>query len=103
MTIQDLYDMCKEEYGIIGVDNHGSEHIHCPYEALNYKGNQLVWSPIKDIISHKVKKQKWILKSKSGKSIEVTSDHSLVVFRNNKQITIKPNEIKTGDKILIIK
>lgn len=103
LTIRELYDICKEEYGIIGVDDQGSEHIHCPFDSLNYKNGELVWSPVKDLISHSVTKEKWVLKTKSGKIIEMTSDHSLVVFRNGKQIVIKPRELCKTDKVLIIK
>ena len=102
MLLEDLYDICRKRYGIIGIDNQGSEHIMCPYKILNYKNGELTYSPVKDLISHTVTKPKWKLKTKSGKEIIVTSDHSLVVFRNNQQIVIKPNEIQSGDKVLSV-
>ena len=52
---------------------------------------------------HKVNKECFKIKTKSGKEIIVTEDHSCVVFRNNEQITIKAKDInKDTDKILSI-
>ena len=102
MLIEDLYTICKKQYGVICIDDQGSEHIRCPYEILNYKDGQVCYSKVKDIISHKVNKSKWQLKTKSGKEIYITSDHSLVVFRDNQKMIVKPNEIKPSDKVLTI-
>ena len=103
MTIEDLYETCKKMYGIKAIDNQGSEHINCPYKILNYKDGKIEHQPVKDIIAHKVTKSAWKIRTKTGKEIIVTNDHSMVVFRDGKQIVIKPTEIETGDKVLVIK
>ena len=104
MSIEDLFDICLElNKNNIYHDNQGSEHVPCMFNILNYSNNTLNYSKVKDVIRHKVKKEKWQLKTKTGKIIECTSDHSLVVFRDGKQITVKPNEILKTDKVLIIK
>lgn len=103
MTIEDLYEICKKMYGIKAIDDHGSEHINCPYKILNYKDGKVKHQPVKDIISHKVTKPAWKIRTKTGKEIIVTNDHSMVVFRNGVQLVVKPTEIKTGDKVLVIK
>ena len=46
---------------------------------------------------HKVKKSKFRIKSKSGKEIIVTGDHSCIVFRDGKQLTIKAKDINPDD------
>ena len=52
---------------------------------------------------HKVSKEQFKIKTKSGKEIIVTGDHSCIVFRNGKQLTIKAKDInKSTDKILSI-
>ena len=102
MMLEDLYDICRKYYGVKGFDDQGSEHINCPYEILNYKNNKVTYTKVKDIISHTVTKPKWKLKTKSGKEIIVTNDHSMVVFRNGVQTIVKPNEILKGDKVLTI-
>ena len=57
---------------------------------------------MKRIIRHKVTKTKWKLKTKSGKEIIVTNDHSMIVFRNDEKLTIRPSEILKTDKILTV-
>lgn len=102
MLIEDLYTICKKQYGVICIDDQGSEHIRCPYEILNYKDGHVCYSKVKDIISHKVNKSKWQLKTKSGKEIYITSDHSLVVFRDNQKTIVKPCEVQHNDNVLTI-
>ena len=52
---------------------------------------------------HKVKKSKFRIKSKSGKEVIVTGDHSCIVFRDGKQLTIKAKDINPKtDKILVV-
>ena len=52
---------------------------------------------------HKVTKPKWKLKTKSGKEVIVTNDHSMIVFRDGKKLEVKPYEIQPSDKILVVK
>lgn len=60
--------------------------------------------PIKYIMRHKVRKAKWGIKTKSGKEVIITNDHSIMVMRNNELIKVKPCEInKETDKIISIK
>jgi len=74
-------------------------------EVLNYteeKGIHFV--PIKYIMKHRVSKEQFKIKTKSGKEIIVTGDHSCIVFRDGKQLEIKAKDInKDTDKILSIK
>lgn len=102
MTIEDLYDICKERYGVLCIDNQGSEHIRCPYRILNYKDGEITYNNVKSLISHNVKKQAWKLRTASGREIIVTNDHSMVIFRNGKKIIVKPQDIKSTDKVLVI-
>ena len=71
--------------------------------VANYIDNEIKFVPIKWIMGHRVNKPKWILKTKSGKEIKVTDDHSLIVFRDGQKISIKASEININtDKILSI-
>ena len=55
-------------------------------------------------MKHKVSKEQFKIKTKSGKEIIVTGDHSCIVFRNGKQLAVKAKDInKDTDKILSIK
>ncbi len=58
---------------------------------------------MKHIIRHKVSKPKFKIKTKSGKEVIVTGDHSCIVFRDGKQIPIKAKDINIKtDKILSV-
>jgi DNA polymerase elongation subunit (family B) len=82
----------------------GHESVITSDKVLNWnEEKQSYYAPVKRIIRHNVSKNKWKLKTKSGKEIIVTNDHSMIVFREGKKIEVKPSEIKKSDKILCIK
>ena len=84
--------------------NDNKEILECDQQILNYTNdNKIDYIPIKYIIRHKVSKPKFKIKTKSGKEIIVTGDHSCIVFRNGKKISIKAKDINQNtDKILSI-
>lgn len=101
ISIENWYNQNKESAGNTLV---GHESVVTDDKILNWdKDKNLYFANVKRIIRHKVTKPKWKVKTKSGKEIIVTNDHSLIVFRNNKQIEIKPKDIIKGDKILCVK
>lgn len=103
LTVEDLYNRNMIN-GSAGNTLKGHESVNCLDKILNYdKEKGLYYAPVKRIIRHKVTKAKWILKTKSGKEIIVTNDHSMIVFRNNVQMEVKPCEILKTDKILCVK
>ena len=102
VTIEDLYN--KYLNYPAGTTLKGHESVECDCKILNWDENSKLYYGIpKRIIRHKVTKAKWRLKTKSGKEIFVTNDHSMIVFRNGEKIEIKPKDILPSDKILIIK
>lgn len=66
---------------------------------------KVVDCPMRYISKHKVKKKaKWVLTTKSGKTVEVTNDHSLMVMRDGRLIEVKPHQVnKRTDKIVTLK
>lgn len=102
-TIEELYNR-NIETGSAGNTLKGHESVNCKEKVLNYSQEKgLYYAPVKRIIRHKVSKAKWVLKTKSGKEIIVTNDHSMIVFRNGVQTEVKPSEILKTDKILCVK
>ena len=100
ISIENLFDQFKE-YKIDLKGNHIIEpdSINC----LNWSDdNKLYQAKVKKIIRHKVTKKKWKIKTSSGKEIIVTNDHSIIIFRDNIQLTVKPSEILKHDKILTV-
>lgn len=97
-TIEELYN--NQNNTSIRKDK---EVIPVNFKSLNWtEENGLHFSKVKNIIRHKTSKKKWKIYA-DGKEIIITNDHSLIVFRDGKKINIKPNEIKSDDKILIYK
>lgn len=102
ITIEELYN----NYGTsnAGSTLAGHESVATDAKILNWdENNHLHYGNPKRIIRHKVSKPKWCLKTKSGKEIFVTNDHSMIVFRNGQKLEVKPKDILPSDKILTIK
>ena len=104
ISIEDLFNQSLDKFGLDTLTENGQEIVKCDKLVLNWtKDKQLNYCPIKWVMRHKVNKECFKIKTKSGKEIIVTEDHSCVVFRNNEQITIKAKDInKDTDKILSI-
>jgi len=101
IRIEDLYN---ENSINAGGTKSGHESVETNRTVLNWsETNGLYQAPVKRIIRHKVSKAKWKLKTKSGKEVTVTNDHSMIVFRNGVKIEVKPSEILKTDKILSIR
>ena len=54
------------------------------------------------IMKHNVKKKLYKITTESGKEVTVTEDHSLIVFRNNEEVVIKPTELLDTDEVIMI-
>ena len=104
VTIEDLFNESLEKNGLEDITQNNQEIVRSDKNVINWtKENGLQYVPIKYVMRHKVSKAKFKIKTKSGKEIIVTGDHSCVVFRNGKQLTIKAKDInKSTDKILSI-
>ena len=102
LTFEELFNELNKTFKI-NKDKHGNEilNVNSAHRVLNFN-KELKFDGIKKIVRHKVTKAKWKLKSKSGKEVIVTGDHSLIVFRNQKRVVVKPNQIKKGDKVLTV-
>lgn len=102
MTIEDLYNISKKINSQF-LTQAGKEYTLSSFKTLNEKNGELFYSLIKKVIRHRVSKAKWKLKTKSGKEIIVTNDHSLIVIRDNKNTEVKPSEIKKGEKVICVR
>jgi DNA polymerase family B len=90
--------------GSAGTTLTGHESVITNDTILNWSKNKnLYFADTKRIIRHKVTKAKWKIRTKSGKEIMITNDHSIIVFRNNRILELKPNQIIKTDKLLCIK
>lgn len=104
--IETIFNTELKENGIYDITQNGQEIVKCKdLKVLNWSEDKgLNYVPVNYIMRHKVTKPKFRIKTKSGKEIEVTGDHSCIVFRDGKKIAIKAKDINPKtDKILTIK
>lgn len=106
MTIEELFNYNLKTSGIFSNTESGHEIVEgngVKVSNWNEKLKMLEYIPIRYIFRHKVSKPKFKIKTKSGKEIIVTGDHSCIVFRNGKKMVIKAKDInKETDRILSI-
>lgn len=104
ITIGDLFNESYDKFGLEDITQNNQEIVKSDKYVLNWtRENGLQYVPIKYIMRHRVSKSRFKIKTKSGKEIIVTGDHSCIVFRNGKQLVIKAKDIdKSTDKILSI-
>jgi hypothetical protein len=101
-TIEDWY-LSNKVNGSAGETLTGHESVKTFDRILNFSDSgNIYYAPVKRIIRHKVTKPKWKLKTKSGKEVVITNDHSMIVFRDGIKLEVKPSEILKTDKILVV-
>ena len=109
ITIAEFFNKAKyENFDIVLKMPNGKEMIpiqHHTTKAFNPNAPLMPEDmPVRYIMRHKVHKKKYKIKSKSGKEVIVTEDHSCIVLRNNEVISIKAKDIniKTDKLVEII-
>ena len=106
IQIQELFNNLKYENHDIILSNNGVEIVPSKnHKILSYidHNSEAVYKPIKYVMRHKVKKERYKIKTESGKEVIVTGDHSVMVIRNNELVTVKACELnKVTDKIITI-
>lgn len=68
--------------------------------ALAYD-NGVVQNKIKHVMKHTVKKRMFKIKC-NGKEVIMTEDHSIIVNRNGKNISVSPKDILKGDRLICL-
>lgn len=101
MTVEELFNSCvsyhKDEMT-------GKEYGFTTDLVLSYNDEKdcAEYLPINYVYRHKTSKPKWEIEDEYGNIITVTSDHSCMVERDGKLITVKPQEIIDGDILLTL-
>lgn len=107
LKVQDAFNKFKYENNDTVLKlNNGQEIVPVHnHNILSYVDHdaEATYRPIKYIMRHKVyNKSRFKIKTKSGKELEVTGDHSMMIIRNNELITVKAKDILKTDKIITI-
>ncbi|HIH39220.1 TPA: Flp pilus assembly complex ATPase component TadA [Candidatus Woesearchaeota archaeon] len=104
-TIGKLVDEAIEKESILTTTGHeatiNSENVEV--FAMNKKGKITITKP-SSFIRHKVSKPVFNIKTRSGRKLKVTGDHSLFMVGEDAEIAeAKVNELKIGDRIAVPK
>jgi len=98
MNIEDLFENINGYIIDKQIDN-SMRVIKRDIYTLSY-GDNIEYKRVKYIKKHRVKKRMFRIKYRDVE-IVVTEDHSIIVERDDKTLSVKPNEIKKGDKIIL--
>lgn len=98
-----LYEYCEDSSYTIDISNREfvfPNDLNLPY----YIDGIIKYGKVDYMERHLIKKEQFKIKTKSGKQIFVTKDHSIMVLNDiGKIIEKKPNELSVNDKVVSIK
>ena len=101
ISIGDLYDQYTDETLELKTNKDSVRTLTKLIKSASFDGDKVVYNDIKYIMKHKVKKRMFRIKSKDN-YVDVTEDHSVIINRNGKVMSIKPIDIIKDDKIIEI-
>lgn len=103
ISISDLYDTYSDSKSELKQNEKDSVRTlnELVYSA-SYDGNNLIYKKINYIMKHKIYKKMYRIKL-NDTHVDVTEDHSLMVLRNGKMISVEPLNIKDLDLIIQFK
>jgi hypothetical protein len=100
-SIEELYELLVKEGNTVDKLANGTEVVlsDCKeYLTVGINGN----CKIKNVSRHRVSKDKWEVKIPGKDSLYMTSDHSIIVYRDGELIECKPNEILETDCLVVL-
>lgn len=101
IRICDLFDNLKQTSWFIDANNREftfPELLKLPY--YNPDDGKIQYGSVEYIEKHIVKKRRFKIKTKGGKEIIVSGDHSIMVLNDGKLIEKKASEITLGDRVI---
>lgn len=104
MTVAEMFERMKLENGdVVMRISDGSEVVPCSnHTTRTYADGEAVDRPVNYVMRHRVSKPRYRITSESGRSVVVTGDHSCMVMRDGKLISVKACEInKETDKLVV--
>lgn len=101
VTVEDLFLSCGNYHFDEKSDK---EYGFTKTLVLGYNDNddKPEYLPINYVYRHKTSKEKWEIEDENGNIVTVTSDHSCMVERDGKLISVKPSEILENDILVTI-
>ena len=103
IPISELYD--KYKTNLIYEDNFNKSFVGsvggATTKTINMSTGVLQENAIKYVMKHRVKKRMYKINI-GDKSVTVTEDHSIIVFRNNRLMSVSPKDITDKDRLIKI-
>ena len=102
VPIGEFVDECIERYGCYW-DSSGNEICGgIPFEALTVDAeNKVVYKPLSAAIRHRNTDSLYRIVSASGRTVEVTPNHSVFVLRDRRIESVPTSELKPGELLAI--
>ncbi len=75
------------------------EEIEIP--CIRFESDEIVFSKLERVARHVRSTPIYEIRTKTGRSVKVTADHSIFTIRNGEIMPIKTSELKKGDCVLI--
>lgn len=99
-TIESLFN---EGFEDDGYQHDGKEYRTLPsYKVKCYNGDEIVYAPIKWIIRHSTNKPKYRIHVSETDYVEVTGDHSMIIFDKGEMKVVKPSEMIPGMTVMTL-
>lgn len=102
VTIEDYFNSTDTEY--LKHDDFNQNYVKVGKgitKSMSMETGKLEEKAIKYVMKHKVKKRLFKITAPDGNSVTVTEDHSIIVKRKDKYLSVKPTEILLGTDELI--
>jgi hypothetical protein len=105
ITIKDYYDSLNDSSSVYS-DSWNKSYVKPILKedrtlSVNSVTHEIERKKILHVMKHRVKKEMFQI-TVNGKKVVVTEDHSIIVKRNNRLISVKPRDISKTDKIINI-
>lgn len=98
-TIESMFNSCSSI-----TTSHGKEYGCTSSKVAGFDPatKQMVMSQPQYVMRHKTKKKLYKITTENGKSVTVTEDHSVMVYRDNNLIEVTPSDLLPTDVTVTI-
>lgn len=90
----------KSQIGDSEILREGFDLKTLSFDPQTYK---LRYQPIFSLIRHKTRKPVYRVTLQNGRSVEITSDHSLFTLREGQVVSIRGSDLKIGERVVVPK
>lgn len=100
ITIEELFEKGQTKHLDLYSSKEYSFNNELKVRSFNPKTNDISYKNFKYVYRHKVSKSRYRITSSNDNFVDVTSDHSVMVYINNILKEVKPKDLKIGDTLV---